>query len=43
MIVSKNLIESVGICVGSGLTLSGLSPVGITCVVDFHFYQVLVY
>ena len=31
MIVSENLIGSVGSSVGSGLTVSGLAPVGIMC------------
>ena len=31
MIVSERLIGSVGLSVGSGLTISGLAPVGVTC------------
>ena len=31
MIVSEILIDGVGLSVGSGLTISGLAPVGITC------------
>ena len=33
MIVSKSLIGSVGLSVGSGLTIPGLAPVGIMCAI----------
>ena len=37
MIVSEILIGSVGLGVGSGLTMSGLAPVGIMCAISVSF------
>ena len=37
MIASDILIGSVGLGVGSGLTMSGLAPVGIICASSFSF------
>ena len=37
MIVSEILFGSVGLCVGSGLTVSGLAPVGIMCASSISF------
>ena len=37
MIVSENLIGSVGLDVGSGLTVTGLAPVGIMCASSISF------
>ena len=40
-IVSENLIGSVGLGVGSGLTVSGLAPVGIMCASSISFLSSL--
>ena len=37
MIISEILVGSVGLGVGSGLTISGLAPVGITCAGSISF------
>ena len=39
MIVSEILFGSAGLGIGSGLTISGLAPIGIVCAV-YHFYLV---
>ena len=43
MSVSETLIDSVGLGLGSGLTVSGLTPIGIMCASSISFYQVLVH
>ena len=37
MVVSENLMGSVGLSVGGGLTISGLAPVGVMCASSISF------